>query len=108
MLNIPYKLKKDHAQSAQVQFATLSLFIDTIGIGIRKDLIYVDSDVCGIGPLDCIITAIPRFFCFGSFICNPLHAARRAMAAVVPLPLTEQRRAFLNNLFPTPGQLAPS
>ena len=39
------------------------------------------------------------FFCFDSFIYNPLHAARMAMAAAVPLPLTEQRRAFLNNLF---------
>ena len=35
------------------------------------------------------------FFCFDSCICNPLHAARRAMAAAVPLPPKEQRRAFL-------------
>ena len=27
------------------------------------------------------------FFCFDSCIYNPLHAARRAMAAAVPLPL---------------------
>ena len=34
-------------------------------------------------------------FCFESFIYNPLLAARRAMAAAVPLPSTGQRRGFL-------------
>ena len=36
---------------------------------------------------------------FDAFIYNPLHGARRAMAVAKPLPLTEQRRAFLINLF---------
>ena len=35
------------------------------------------------------------FFCFESFICNPLHAARRAMAAAVPLPSKGQQQGFL-------------
>ena len=48
------------------------------------------------------------FLCFGSCIYNPLHGARRAMAAARPLPLAEQRRAFLVNLFPTSDQLAQS
>ena len=39
-------------------------------------------------------------FCFDSFISNPLHIAQRAMAAVVPLPLAGQRRAFLNLFLP--------
>ena len=34
-------------------------------------------------------------FCFESFIYNPLHAARRAMAAALPLPSKEQRLDFL-------------
>ena len=34
-------------------------------------------------------------FCFESVIYNPLHAARRAMAAAVPLPLAGQRRGFI-------------
>ena len=33
-------------------------------------------------------------FCFNSCICNPLHAARRAMAAALPLPSKGQRRDF--------------
>ena len=33
-------------------------------------------------------------FCFESFICNPLHAARRAMAAAVPLPLRSNGGIF--------------
>ena len=33
-------------------------------------------------------------FCFNSCICNPLHAARRAMAAALPLPSRGQRRDF--------------
>ena len=42
------------------------------------------------------IDSIPVFFFFffDSFIFNPLHAARRAMAAAVPLPHSEQRQAF--------------
>ena len=36
---------------------------------------------------------------FDAFIYNPLHGARRAMAVAKPLPLTEQRRAFLISLF---------
>ena len=46
------------------------------------------------------------FFCFDSFIYNPLHAVRRAMAAAVPLPLVGQRRAFIKKPSPTPNQLA--
>ena len=34
-------------------------------------------------------------FCFESIIYNPLHVARRAMAAAMPLPSTGQRRGFL-------------
>ena len=33
-------------------------------------------------------------FCFNSCIYNPLHAARRAMAAPLPLPSRGQRRVF--------------
>ena len=39
------------------------------------------------------------FFCFESVIYNPLHAARRAMAAAVPLPLAGQRRGFYKETF---------
>ena len=40
------------------------------------------------------------FVClFDSVIYNPLHAARRAMAAAVPLPLTGQRRSFYKETF---------
>ena len=42
------------------------------------------------------------FFCFESVIYTPLHAARRAMAAVVPLPLAGQRRAFIKKTFSYP------
>ena len=45
-------------------------------------------------------------FCFDSCIYNSLHGASRAMAAAVPLPLAEQRRAFLVNFYPTSDQLA--
>ena len=47
------------------------------------------------------------FFCFESVIYNPLHAARRAMAAAVPLPLAGQRRGFyITKPSPTSNQLA--
>ena len=44
------------------------------------------------------------FFCSESVICVPLHGARRAMAAALPLPLAGQRRAFLSIPISDPGR----
>ena len=41
------------------------------------------------------------FVCFESCISTPLHGARRAMAAAMPLPLTGQQPVFLDYPFPT-------
>ena len=40
----------------------------------------------------------PHVCLFYSFICNPLHVARRAMAAAVPLPSRGQRRGFYTGI----------
>ena len=42
-------------------------------------------------------------FCFDSVTYIPLHAARRAMAAVVPLPLEAATDFTKVYPFPTPG-----
>ena len=39
------------------------------------------------------------FFCFDSFIYNPLHASRRAMAAAAPLPFQVSGRLFKITFF---------
>ena len=43
--------------------------------------------------------AVLFLFCFDSVIYTPLHVARRAMVATVPLPLAGQRRAFIKKTF---------
>ena len=41
-------------------------------------------------------------FCFDSFICNPLHAARRVMAAALPLPSRGTATGFSKLTFSCP------
>ena len=52
--------------------------------------------ICGSHTVTVFGFWVSVFFCFDSFIYIPLHGARRAMAAALPLPLAGQRWAFLN------------
>ena len=55
------------------------------------------SSAVSLGKIYRILPSFPTLlflFCFNSCIYNPLHAARRAMAAAKPLPSRGQRRVF--------------
>ena len=53
----------------------------------KKDLRHLGKgNLAGVMTGEGILDVMQEFFCFESCIYNPLHAARRAMAAAVPLP----------------------
>ena len=72
----------------------------------RRQILPVDGKGRFLWMIYIVIDSEHVFFCFYSVICNPLHAARRAIAAAVPLPLAGQQRAFIKKPSPTPNQLA--
>ena len=64
----------------QISLLLLGLLPQTVAVSLASS------------SLPCLVVSLCRgplslsFFCFESCIYNPLHAARRAMAAAVPLP----------------------
>ena len=93
----------DRAAQSAALLSVLDLLLLSLFLSSRINLCF-DLVILSI-PLACLACFFV-LFCFDSVIYNPLHAARRAMAAAVPLPLAGQQRAFIRKPFPTPNQLA--